>query len=73
VLVEVLSPEPTPREKRPCNITAEVAAAWAIIAGWMRKVGQVTPVVTGSVVAWERSPITDQTNALCPCSPVHGW
>ena len=31
-------------KKRPGIIAAEVAAAWAIIAGWMRIVGQVTPV-----------------------------
>ena len=44
---------PTPRVNRPCVITAEVAAAWAITAGWMRTVGQVTAVVTGSEQTWE--------------------
>ena len=38
------SPLPTPRKKRPGIMAAEVAAAWAMIAGWMRTVGQVTPV-----------------------------
>ena len=40
------SPDPTPSEKRPSSRTADVAAACAITAGWMRIVGQVTPVVT---------------------------
>ena len=42
------SPVPTPRKKRPSIITCEVAAAWAMIAGWMRMVGQVTPVPSRS-------------------------
>jgi hypothetical protein len=67
------SPLPTPRAKRPFSITFEVAAAWAMTAGCMRMVGQVTPVVTGSEVAWERPPITDQTNGLLPCSSIQGW
>ena len=44
-----------------------------MIAGWMRTVGHVTPVVTGSVVASARAPITDHTNALWPCSSFQGW
>ncbi len=64
---------PTPRVNRPCVITAEVAAAWAITAGWMRTVGQVTAVVTGSEQTWETAPITDQTNGLWPCSSFQGW
>ena len=67
------SPEPIPRLKRPPSITEEVAAAWAMIAGWMRNVGQVTAVVTGSEVACERPPITDHTNGLLPCASFHGW
>ncbi len=55
------------------GITAAVAAAWATTAGWMRTVGQVTAVVTGSEQAWEIAPITDQTNGLWPCSSFHGW
>ena len=38
MLVEV-SPLPIPNQKRPSIIAAEVAVAWAIIAGWMRMVG----------------------------------
>jgi len=47
VLVEV-SPVPTPRKKRPGIIAAEVAAACATIAEWMRTVGHVTPVPSRS-------------------------
>jgi len=43
------------------------------MAGCVRIVGQVTPVVTGSEVAWERPPITDHTKGELPCSEVHGW
>jgi hypothetical protein len=68
------SPEPTPSLKRPSSSTAEVAAAWAITAGWMRTVGHVTPVVTCMPgVALASAPITDQTNGLWPCSSFHGW
>src|SRR5215213_10796546 len=67
------SPVPMPKEKRPFSITLDVAAAWAMIAGWMRTVGQVTPVVTGSEVAWDSPPITLHTNGELPCSWFHGW
>ena len=67
------SPLPTPRLKRPSSSTALVAAAWAMIAGWMRMVGQVTPVVTGRSTASESAPITDHTNALWPWASFHGW
>ncbi|HXD99626.1 MAG TPA: hypothetical protein VN646_23940 [Candidatus Acidoferrum sp.] len=68
------SPVPTPRKKRPSSITAEVAAACAMMTGWVRMVGQVTPVpMTRREVASARPPITDQTNGLCPCASVHGW
>ena len=53
--------------------TALVAAACATIAGWIRIVGQVTAVVTGSVQTWLIAPIIDQTNGLWPCSSFHGW
>jgi hypothetical protein len=68
------SPVPTPRKKRPGSITAAVAAAWAITAGWMRTVGHVTAVPTSirSVTA-AMPPMTPQTNGLCPCRCVHGW
>src|SRR5438445_468028 len=53
--------------------TAVVAAACAITAGWIRTVGHVTAVVTGSSHTCEIAPIVDQTNALWPCSSFHGW
>ena len=55
-------------------MTAVVAAAWATIAGWMRIVGQVTPVPMrscGAVAAMP--PSTDQTNGLLPWTSSHGW
>ena len=67
------SPLPTPRLNVPPVMTALVAAAWAMIAGWIRMVGQVTPVVTGRSVASARAPITDDTKALWPCSSFQGW
>ena len=54
-------------------MTPLVAAAWATIAGWMRTVGQVTPVVTGRLVASASAPMTDHTNGLWPCSSFQGW
>ena len=67
------SPLPTPSTKRPSSCTAAVAAAWAMIAGWMRTVGQVTPVVMGSDVTCDSAPITPHTNGLWPCASFHGW
>lgn len=67
------SPVPTPSWNRPPVSTALVAAAWAMIAGWMRTSGQVTAVVTGSGVASASAPITDQTNGLLPWTSSHGW
>ena len=67
------SPLPTPSTKRPSSWTAAVAAAWAMIAGWMRTVGQVTPVVMGSDVTCDSAPITPHTNGLWPCASFHGW
>ncbi len=68
------SPLPTPKKKRPRSIVAAVAAAWATTAGWIRMVGQVTPVPTliRSVVA-AIAPMTAQTNGLWPCRSIHGW
>jgi hypothetical protein len=43
------------------------------LAGWIRVVGQVTDVVTGSLVTWEIAPMRDQTKLDCPCSSSHGW
>ncbi len=68
------SPVPTPRKKRPGIIAAEVAAAWATIAGCIRMIGAVTPVPSRSrSVAWAIAPITLQTNGLWPCASIHGW
>jgi len=38
------SPVPMPKLKQPPSTTAEIATAWARIAGWIRTVGQVTAV-----------------------------
>ena len=54
-------------------MTPTVAAAWATIAGCMRVVGHVTPVVTVSDVDEAKAPSTLQTNGLWPCRSVHGW
>ena len=51
VLVERLA-RADPEAEAPSIITADVAAAWAMIAGWIRTVGQVTAVV----IAMPRSP-----------------
>jgi hypothetical protein len=68
------SPEPTPSVKRPGSSVATVAAAWAMTAGWMRTVGQVTAVVTCSrSVAAAIAPITAHTKVDSPCSSFHGW
>jgi len=44
------SPVPTPSVSPPGSMAADVAAAWATMAGCWRTVGQVTAVVTGSEV-----------------------
>jgi hypothetical protein len=67
------SPLPRPSQKRSGYIAAMVAEAWATIAGWNRKLGQVTPGPKSPSV---RSPIavmTFQTNAALPCWGTHGW
>jgi len=64
---------PTPSRNRPSSSTAEVAAACATMTGWMRVVGQVTAVVTGSELTWPIAPIIDHTNGLWPCSSFQGW
>ena len=59
---------------RPGIITAAVAAAWAMMPGCIRIVGQVTPVTSRrSAVTWEIPPITPQTNGLSPWRAVQGW
>ena len=64
---------PTPSSKRPSSSIALVAAAWAMIAGWIRTVGQVTAVPTCKSVTAAMAPITLHTNGLWPCSSSHGW
>lgn len=67
------SPVPMPKRKVPFDRTADVATAWARIAGWIRTVGHVTPVVTGSSgTACANAPIIDHTNGELPCASVHG-
>src|SRR3954467_4258727 len=44
-----------------------------MIAGWVRTVGHVTPVVTLRLVVAPIAPITDQTNGLSPCRSIQGW
>jgi hypothetical protein len=68
------SPVPTPREKRPSNIAAVLAAAWATTAGWMRTMGAVTAVVQRTVeVRTAMAPSRLHTNGACPCASFHGW
>jgi hypothetical protein len=47
---------PTPRLNWPSVSRLAVAAACAMIAGWIRVVGQVTDVVIGRLVTWEIAP-----------------
>ena len=44
-----------------------------MIAGWMRKVGQVTAVVILSRVVAAIAPSTVQTNGDSPWLLIHGW
>lgn len=67
------SPVPTPSVKRPSSSSALVPAACAMIAGWIRTVGQVTAVVTCRSQTWLIAPIMLQTSGLLPCSLFHGW
>ena len=50
-----------------------MAVAWASTAGWMRRIGQVTAVVTSRPVVAAMPPITDQTNGDWPWLSIHGW
>jgi hypothetical protein len=68
------SPDPRPRKNLPGIMAALVAAAWAMIAGWMRIVGHVTPVPsTSRSVACAMAPIIVHTKGLCPCESTQGW
>jgi hypothetical protein len=68
------SPVPTPKENRPSNMAAVVAAACATTAGWRRRVGAVTAVVHRIVLVREAmAPSTFQTNGACPCAEFQGW
>jgi hypothetical protein len=60
--------------KRPSNIAATVAAAWATIAGCRRMIGAVTPVDTRRRSVIEAiPPRTAQTKPDCPWVRTHGW
>lgn len=48
-----------------------MAAACATTAGWIRTVGQVTPIVTRKLVLAPSAPITLQTKGLCPWDSSH--
>jgi hypothetical protein len=53
---------------------AAVAAACAMIAGWILMVGQVTPVPTlNRSVSRAMPPSTVQTKGLSPWRLTHGW
>jgi hypothetical protein len=67
------SPLPTPRVNLPFSSTEAVAAAWAMMAGCTRTLGQVTAVVTGRSQTCDSAPIMDQTKGLWPCSSFQGW
>ena len=60
------SPLPIPNWNRPSVSCWVVAAAWARMAGWMRTVGQVTPVVMRWRVVAAMAPSTLQTKGLSP-------
>ncbi|CAN5117443.1 hypothetical protein BH24ACT10_BH24ACT10_18360 [soil metagenome] len=65
---------PTPSEKRPWNIAAVVAAAWATTAGWIRTTGAVTAVAHRMVaVRVAMAPSTLQTNGAWPWASFQGW
>jgi hypothetical protein len=68
------SPAPMPSVNRLSETIAKVAAACAMIAGWYRTLGQVTPVARPSVrVLAAIAPSTVQANGECPCTSSHGW
>ena len=59
------SPVPTPRKNRPPRIAELVAAAWATMVGWLRRIGHVTPVpIATRVVRIATPPIVVHTNGL---------
>ena len=66
VLVQVLA-GPDPEPEAAGQHVGAVAAAWARIAGWIRRLSAVTPVPIGmrSVTA-AIPPMTDHTNGLWP-------
>src|SRR5256714_392993 len=67
------SPDPNPSQKRPGYIAIMVAAAWAMIAGWERNDGQVTPGPMSPRVCSAAAVMNDQTNDACPCCGTQGW
>ena len=67
------SPEPTPSQVRPGYMASRVAAACATIAGWNRKLGQVTPGPRSPRVRSPTAVSTFHTKDACPCAGTHGW
>ncbi len=68
------SPEPIPSVNRSSEMIASVAAACAMIAGWYRTVGQVTPVARPSrSVRAAMALSTFHAYGEWPCSSSHGW
>jgi hypothetical protein len=59
---------------RSSETIARVAAACAMIAGWYRTDGQVTPVARPRVLVRAAiAPSTVQANGEWPCTSSHGW
>ena len=67
------SPEPSPSQVRPGYMASRVAAACATIAGWKRKLGQVTPGPRSPRVRSPMAVSTFHTNDASPCAGTHGW
>ena len=65
------SPLPGAIQKRPGNMSARVAEACAMIAGWYRCPGAVTTPKRRPVVA-SAAPSQDQANPEWPCRADHG-
>ncbi len=65
------SPDPRATQRRPGNIAASVALAWAITAGWYRWPGALTVPKVRSVVA-RAAPSQDHANPDWPWRSLHG-
>ena len=72
VLVEVL-PRPQPEgEPAVAASNATVAACWATTAGWYRKVGHVTYVISGTRWVARHRPSTAHAFGAWPCASSQG-